>query len=242
MHRLLLWFTSPQSSWCQLEIASCINYSPQALACSTLPTTLSQYTGKPIVAATLKIWAQIRQHFKWSTLPRSTHICNNHLYLPAIIDPRFVTLAKRGLQYLENLYVDGSFASFNQLHATFGLNQSDFFRYFQLRDIVRSHSPTFPQILPASGLDHILPADALSKGHVFYLYELILPTSETMVEKIKANWESELQINLSDHFWGKALKAVNSFSSCARLSLFSLKCCTGLTIAKPNLPKFTQTQ
>ena len=68
----------------------------------------------------------------------------------------------KGLQYFENLYVDGSFASFNQLHATFALNQSDFFRYFQLWDFVRSHSPTFPQILPSSGLDHILPA--LSKG------------------------------------------------------------------------------
>lgn len=119
--------------------------------------------------------------------------------------------------------MDGSFASFNQLRATFGLNQSDFFRYFQLRDFVRSHSPTFPQILPSSGLDHILPADALSKGHVSYLYELILPPSETMVEKIKANWESELQTNLSDHFWGKALEAVNSSSSCARLSLIQFK-------------------
>lgn len=94
MHRLLMWFTSPQSSWCQLETASCISSSPQALACSTLPTTLSQYTGNPIVVATLKIWAQIGQHFKWSTLPRSTPICNNHLFLPAIIDPRFVTLLK----------------------------------------------------------------------------------------------------------------------------------------------------
>ena len=107
MHRLLLWFTSPQSSWCQLETASCMS-SPQVLACSTLPTPLSQYTDNPIVTATLKIWAQIRRNFKWST-----PICNNHLFLPASIDPRFMALAKRGLRYLENLYVDGSFTSFN---------------------------------------------------------------------------------------------------------------------------------
>ena len=102
-------------------------------------------------------------------------------------------------------------------------SQIFFFRYFQLQDFARSHCPTSPQILPSSGLDHILPTDALCKQHVCYLYELVLPTSEIMAEKIKANWESELQINLSDHFWGKALEAVKSSFSCSRLSLIQVK-------------------
>ena len=80
-HKLLLWFTSPQSSWCQLESDSCtgISSSPQALACGTLPLPYSQYTSNPIVVASLKVWAQIRGHFKWSFLPQSTPICRNHL-------------------------------------------------------------------------------------------------------------------------------------------------------------------
>ena len=44
-----------------------------------------------------------------------------------------------------------------------------------------------------------------------------------MIEKIKANWENDLQIKFSDQFWGEALEAVNSSSSCARLSLIQFK-------------------
>ena len=124
---------------------------------------------------------------------------------------------------MKNLYIDGSFASFNQLRATFRLNSSDFFRYFQLRDFARAHSPSFPQIPPPSGLDHILSAAPLPKGHISYLYELVLPTNKSMIEKIKANWENDLQIKFSDQFWGEALEAVNSSSSCARLSLIQFK-------------------
>ena len=59
---------------------------------------------------------------------------------------------------------------------------------------------------------------SVTVGIKWYLYELALPTSESMVEKIKVNWESKLQMNFSDQFWGKALEAVNS-SSCTQLSL-----------------------
>lgn len=75
MHKLLLWFTSPQSGWCELEINLCVSSSPQALACGTLPFSSSQFTTNPIVTATLKIWAQIRKHFNWFTIPRA----NSHL-------------------------------------------------------------------------------------------------------------------------------------------------------------------
>ncbi len=130
-----------------------------------------------------------------------------------------------------------SFASFNQLHATFGLNSSDFFRYFQLRDFARAHSPSFPQIPPSSSLDHILSAAALPMGYISYLYELVLPTSESMIEKIKANWESDLQIKFSDRFWGEALEAVNSSSSCARLSLIQFKVLHRAHYSKAKLAK-----
>ena len=105
-HKLLLWFTSPQSSWCQLESDSCISSSPQALACGTLPLPYSQYS-----------------------------------------------------------------------QAIFWLASSDFFRYFQLCDFARTHSPAFPLIPTTTGMDHVLLANTTTKGHVSYLYDLLLPTN-----------------------------------------------------------------
>ena len=183
-HKLLLWFTSPQSSWCQLESDSCISSSPQALACGTLLLPYSQYTSNPILVASLKVWAQIRGHFKWSFLPQSTPICRNHLFVPARIDPRFMFLARKGLHSLKDLYVEGSFASFNQLRAIFGLASSDFFRYFQLHDFARTHSPAFPLIPTTTGMDHVLLANTTTKGHVSYLYDLLLPANELTIEKM----------------------------------------------------------
>lgn len=75
--------------------------------CGTLPLCPSQYTTNPIVIVTLKIWAQIYGSY--------------------------VYVARKGLHCLEDLYVDGPFASFDQLRATFVLNNSDIFQILPIR-------------------------------------------------------------------------------------------------------------
>lgn len=56
----LLWFISPQLSWCQTEASSCSS-SLQALICSTLPLSPSNFASNAIVINTIKIWTQIRR-------------------------------------------------------------------------------------------------------------------------------------------------------------------------------------
>ena len=189
--KILLWFTSPQYSWCQLEAKSC-STSLQALVCGTLPLSLSNFTSNPIVTNTLKIWTQIRKQFGWLSHPQTTPLCNNHLFVPAKIDPRFTTLENKGLRCLGDLCIDGLFASFNQLFSTFRLGNTDFFRFFQLCDFARTHSPQFPQAPPLSGMDLVLQAKSLLKGHVSFLYNLLSPTNESSVKKSRNDWETEL--------------------------------------------------
>ena len=214
--KMLLWFTAPQYSWCQLEANSCFT-SLQALACSSLPISPANFTSNPIVIHILTIWTQIRKRFGWLSLPQITPLCNNYLFVPAKLDSRFAALENKGLKCLGDLYIDGLFTSFNQLRSTFGLGGTDFFRFFQLRDFARTHSPQFPQAPPRSGIDLVLQARSLPKGHVSFLYNLLSPINDTSVNKCRAGWEAELQISISDALWKKALKAVNSSSSCARL-------------------------
>jgi len=63
MHKIISWFTSPRSSWCQIESASCSS-SLLDLTCSTMPFSPSNFTSNPVVVGTLKIWTQI-SFFAW---------------------------------------------------------------------------------------------------------------------------------------------------------------------------------
>ena len=176
----------------------------------------------PIEVNTLKIWTQIRKWFGWLSPPQTTPLCNNHLFGPARIDSRFAALGKRGLRCLGDLYIDGQFASFNQLCSAFGLYNTDFFRFFQLRDFAQTHSPHFPQAPPLNGIDLILQAESLPICS--FLYDLLSPSNDSAVNKSRADWETELlRISISDALWRKAMESVNSSSSSARLSLIQYK-------------------
>lgn len=146
-------------------------------------------------------------------------------------------MENKGLKCLGDLYIDGLFASFNQLCSTFGLDKTDFFRFFQLRDFARTHSPQFPHAPLLSGIDLVLQARSLPKGHISFLYKLLSPTNDSSVNKSRNDWENELQINITDELWKKALEAVNSSSSCARLSVIQFKVLFRLHYSKDKLFK-----
>lgn len=205
----------PQFGWCQSETASCSS-SSLAFTCSTLPFSPSNFTSNQVVVGTQI--TQIRHHFGWLTLPLATPICNNHLFIPAKIGPRFTTLENKGLRSLGDLY------------AAFNLNTLEFFRYFQLRDFAKTH--TTP-----SGIDLTLKAKTLTKGHIFCLYSLLSSTNESIVNKVKMNWESELQLNFSEALWEGPIGAVNSLSSCARLSFIQFKVLYRLHYSKEKLSR-----
>lgn len=216
MYNILLWCTSPYTNWCQSEAASCSS-SLRALACDTSQSSLLSRSSNPVVTETLKIWSQIRRHFGWLTLPLATPICNNHLFVPAKMDLRFSVLEHKGLGTLGDLYVNDVFASFNELVTRFNFNKSDLFRYFQLRNFAKKCSTLFPKIPTSSGIDLVLRAKTLVKGHISYLYKLTSSPSESLLYRTKMKWESELHMSFSELFWEGAVRAINSSSSCARL-------------------------
>lgn len=222
LHKIVLWLSDEESNWCTLEAGSCVSSSLRALVCSSLPLSPSEYSSNPVVISTLKIWAQMRKRFGWTSLCLLTPICNNHLFLPAQIDSSFASWGRKGLRYMCNLYIEGQFASFNDLRETFELRRSDQFRYFQIRHFVRTHSSEFPQVPSPTGIQRFLPAATLDKGQVSYLYDII-PRRDVPIDRIKQGWESELGVTFSDDWWDQALETVNSSSSCARLSLIQFK-------------------
>lgn len=79
--------------------------SSEAPGCHANRSKPKQYTDKPIVISTLRIWKQIKQHFGWNTLSLNTPMCNTELFKPAKIDARFSLWERRGLHAIGEFYI-----------------------------------------------------------------------------------------------------------------------------------------
>lgn len=224
IHKIAYWIQSPGIDWCELEGMSCTSSSLLALVSSNLPMKISGFTSNPMVMSTLKVWFQFRrQHNLRETLLTYTPLCNNHNFLPANLDHTFVAWHRKGIMRFSDLYINGTFSSFEDLRSKFELQQNDLFRYFQARQFARSHSPQFPNLPNKSLVDSMLNVPFWLRGFTAHCYTLIMSMDNVKLDKIKNNWEKELGTVISEDTWTDALKKVNSSTSCARLSLIQFK-------------------
>ena len=223
LQKIVYWIQSPDVDWCQPEIDACISSSLPALVTSKLPLSPIKYSSCPIVISTLKIWSQFRQNFNLTDFSLYSPICNNHVFLPAKLDPAFVQWQRAGLSKFSDLYIDGTFATFDALSSKFNLQRSNLFRYLQIRRFVHTTSPCFPNLPPKTGIDIILQTPMRHRGLISKIYNSITSLNTVSLDKIRADWVEELGINISDATWDGALYRVNGSTSCARLGLIQFK-------------------
>jgi len=214
------WYNSPHIDWCVLEAQSCSSSSLSALVCAPLSNRPSKYTNNPVVCSSLRIWRQFRQHFKLAAASLYGPICNNHLFVPSTLDSAYVLWKNRGLSYFSDLFTDGVFTTFFDLSKKFNIPQSNLFRFFQVRNFVNSHCPSFPDLSEPSLYEKCL---IQKHGSISILYNLILPYILPSSARFTHQWETELGFSLGQEWWEVAADRVNSSSSCAKLSLIQFK-------------------
>ncbi len=237
LQNIVHWAFYPKTQWCQLESHSCHFSSLKVLVCHVERFKPKRYTDNPIVISTLKIWQQIKQYFGWNTLPLNTPICNNDLFKPAKIDARFSRWEKQGLSTIADLYSGGTFSSFAHLCSAFNLQQSDHFRYFQIRHFLKSNTPSFPDAPPSSGIDNLLLVTTMARRHISFLYDLLTPDAPPALQRIKSEWETELGVVIPDDWWNEALEGIKSCSTCARFQLIQFKIVHRAHYSKSRLAK-----
>lgn len=121
-----------------MEQHSCSSVSLVSMLCAPLPVTVGAHTDNPIVRGSLRIWAQFRKHFGNVQALLSMPLSSNFLFKPSLVDTAFLTWARKGINSVGDLFVDGTFASFDYLVNKLSLPKTHFFRYLQVRDFVRS--------------------------------------------------------------------------------------------------------
>ena len=121
-------------------------------------------------------------------------IINNHLFQPSIVDKGFQIWQDKGIRSMWYLYIDNTFASFEQLSQKFGLTGIHSFRYLQIRDFVRKSFVNFPLIPKLNCLDTLLFVNTAKKGRVSMIYStmklwtVVIPLLNMLEDIGRMNW------------------------------------------------------
>lgn len=125
-------------NWLEIEKEACHSNSIGAILLAPYTIEKSLYNNNVMIHNTIRIWKQIRAHFKLKSIFYALPITGNPTFPPSTLDNTFYLWKNRGIHTIE-LYIKGVFASFAQLQGKYNLPGSSFFRYLQIRDYVRTH-------------------------------------------------------------------------------------------------------
>lgn len=237
IQKILYWLHAPDTDWCRFEASSCISTSLNALVTSSLPLSISNFTNNPIVINTIKIWVQFRQSFGFNNFLHISFICNNHSFPPARIDSEFFLWQRQGIFKFKDMYINGIFASFDELVHKFDLPRSSLFRYFQIRHFLQHNDPNFPGLPSLPSLDEMLDISFNTKKLISRLTDFIISLKNKPLVKIRGDWVDELGEDIDDDMWNNALQRVNDSSSCAKLSVIQFKVVHRAHFSKARLSK-----
>lgn len=106
--------------------------------------------------------------------------------------------------------------------------------YQPVRHFVRTLCPHFPDLPPRSVIDSILEK---SKRKISNIYGTIISLKTMTLNTIRAAWEEELGMEISDQVWIAALDRLNDTTTCARLSLIQFKILHCIHYSKAKLAK-----
>lgn len=208
--------------WCLIESLSCAPASHSALISCPPDFNVSRFCKNIIVKITLWVWTQFCKHFGIQTLPVSVPLRKNPFLPPSLNDAAFEFWSQRGIVTITDLFVEGGFASFQQLADGFGLPTSHLFQYFQVRDFYSKVFNSFPNIPPDTPFDNMLKISSTLKGTISTIYHLISSLCSTSSQTLETLRAQDLGEDLTD-LWGSILECVHSSSICARHGVIQCK-------------------
>lgn len=107
-----------------------------------MPLRKANYSNNPIIY-TILIWKQLKKHFKLRNVSFLLLQIENPSFATSNLDGSFLAWKDLGICCVGDLYLEGVFASFQQLLEKYAFPQCDFIKYLQVRSYVRTHLPDF---------------------------------------------------------------------------------------------------
>ena len=125
--------------------------------------------------------------------------------------------------------------SFQQLKQSRNLPNSHFFRFLQVRAFLRTHIPNFERLHRHNTLDCIILHIPGFKGAVSSFYDMLQASVEVSSEKARADWERDLDTEISEDVWDSILGNIHSSSINSRHTLVQFKVVHRLHYSKSRL-------
>lgn len=222
-----------------MEVASSIPVSLSSLVHSSITGPYSSFTKNICVKTTLKVWNQFRRHFGFQSSFYPPTV-SNPAFPPSMADGVFSTWSTLGIKRFRDLYINNTFATFEQLSVKFSLPKHTFFRFLQIRSYIRSVDPQFPILPDETQFDTLLAPLPTLKGTLSIIYRHICSLQTTSLNNIKSSWEKELGEEISREQWEEVLKRVHASSICARHGLLQCKLIHRAHWTKARLSKIYQ--
>lgn len=244
---LAWWRSGPSSSsygcptWLCMERLLCQKTSLLALLNSPTKVKKLYYSNSFVINGTLRTWEQIKLHIKAPSIYLDTPICENHAFTPGLNDIVFSAWKHRGISKVSDLYIEGNFASFTQLQATYNISASSFFRYLQIRDFVKKNMPNFEVLNKHDTLEAMNKFDPATRGAVSLFYRILHERALLSTEVYREAWADELNMELSDENWEECLRNVHKCSVNVRHNLIQFKTLHRLHYSQEKLHKIYPT-
>ena len=227
IHKVIVWYNTflegEGPNWSRMEQQACSPVSLVSVLCGPLPIAVCTHTENPIVRGTLRIWTQLRKHFGITQALVSMPFTANPLFKPSLLDTVFQTWFGKGLHCVGDLFINGTFGSFEQLMRKHNLVKSHFFRYLQIRNFTRTQFPSFPHKPSAGPLDECLKLEPHITGCVSKLYSIIQDMEGNSHQLLKERWGEDLNAELSEETWQSVIKRIHKSSICIRHGLIQFK-------------------
>lgn len=227
---------TPSPKWLLLEREDCYPYNPGAILLAPSKLPKSKYQGNEVIHASIGIWKQLSKHTNLSSLAPLMPIHGNPSFAPSTLDIAFKIWENAGIMTLLDLYIDGGFASFQQLVDKFRLPKSNFFRYLQIRDYVRKYIPSY-ETLADSKLRSVVNFSPYISHLVSILYTA-LQDDRADTSHIKENWEKDLNIQITEEQWNHSLNQIHKCSINVRHCLMQFKMVHRLHFSKAKLNRW----
>lgn len=210
-------------AWLWMERMFCQKTWLSALLNSPTVVKKACFNNSSVIGNAIRIWKQIKHYIKAPKIYLDTPICENPSFLPGLSDRVFLTWKQKGICHVGDLYINGIFASYAHLAAKYCIPKSGLFRYFQIRNYVRTHLSNFEILGEHEVLEAINRFNLDDKGAVSFFYHILHKNAHLNTASIRQAWKYELDEELKDDVWDECLKHIHDCSVNVRLCLIQFK-------------------
>lgn len=103
-----------------------------------------------------------------------------------------------GISCIKDLFIDNTFALFQQISNRFSLPKNHFFRYLQVCSFITNTYREFPLLTDETPLDMFFKPPQRFTGIIFIVYKPNYSLRSHSLDSVKNTWSNELGIFISD--------------------------------------------